>query len=243
MSPAQKPRGVIDLGGAQRSRRRSSEARPTGSPGMRTPPRGRARGRRGGADGGAARVCGGGRRGDQRAGGRRGRVPGGREARRPARSPRRGTCPAGRAPLTSPPRLERELGTTVPLSTTSRFPGRGVPARGRQALGRFSEFSGVRGSAAGSILDGKPWLGRGAAAEIGHMVVEDGRGQVTCGRRGCMEGYAGRGGDGGKARARRWRTASKTDLFKLMKKHNKDRLTSGIWERALDHGQRTSPKS
>jgi glucokinase len=26
----------------------------------------------------------------------------------------------------------------------------------------------------------------------------------------------------------------KTDLFKLMKKHGRDRLTSGIWERALD---------
>ena len=26
----------------------------------------------------------------------------------------------------------------------------------------------------------------------------------------------------------------KTDLFKLMKKHDRDRLTSGIWERALD---------
>jgi glucokinase len=27
----------------------------------------------------------------------------------------------------------------------------------------------------------------------------------------------------------------KTDLFKLMEKHEKPRLTSGIWERALDH--------
>ena len=28
----------------------------------------------------------------------------------------------------------------------------------------------------------------------------------------------------------------KTDLFKLMKKHGRDRLTSGIWERALAKG-------
>ena len=42
--------------------------------------------------------------------------------------------------------------------------------------------------------------------------------------------------------ARRWRprparstrTARKTDLFKIMEKHGRDRLTSGIWERALE---------
>ena len=28
----------------------------------------------------------------------------------------------------------------------------------------------------------------------------------------------------------------KTRLFKLMKEHDRPRLTSGIWERALDHG-------
>jgi glucokinase len=30
----------------------------------------------------------------------------------------------------------------------------------------------------------------------------------------------------------------KTDLFHLMKKHDKPRLTSGIWERALDNGDK-----
>ena len=29
---------------------------------------------------------------------------------------------------------------------------------------------------------------------------------------------------------------AKTDLFKLMEEHGRDRLTSGIWERALKHG-------
>jgi glucokinase len=28
---------------------------------------------------------------------------------------------------------------------------------------------------------------------------------------------------------------AKTDLFKLMEKHDRDRLSSGIWERALEH--------
>jgi len=30
----------------------------------------------------------------------------------------------------------------------------------------------------------------------------------------------------------------KTDLFKLMKEHDRTRLTSGIWARALDHGDK-----
>jgi glucokinase len=34
---------------------------------------------------------------------------------------------------------------------------------------------------------------------------------------------------------RRHEDGEKTDLFKLMEKHGKPRLTSGIWERALDH--------
>src|SRR4029453_11673499 len=33
-----------------------------------------------------------------------------------------------------------------------------------------------------------------------------------------------------------------TDLFKLMEKHGKPRLTSGIWERALDHGDKLATK-
>jgi glucokinase len=34
----------------------------------------------------------------------------------------------------------------------------------------------------------------------------------------------------------------KTDLFKLMKKHDRDRLSSSIWERALDHGDGMTEK-
>jgi len=35
---------------------------------------------------------------------------------------------------------------------------------------------------------------------------------------------------------------TKTDLFKLMRKHDRDRLTSGIWERALDQGDTLTEK-
>jgi glucokinase len=93
------------------------------------------------------------------------------------------------------------------------------------------------GVGGGLILDGKRWLRRGAAGEIGHMVVKiDGR-KCTCGRRGCMEAYAGRGPM--EIRARHLvEKGHKTKLFEIMEERGRDRLTSGIWERALDHGDK-----
>ncbi len=89
------------------------------------------------------------------------------------------------------------------------------------------------GVGGGLILDGKPWLGRGEAGEIGHIVVKKGGARCPCGRRGCLEAYAGR--EAMEERARReHEDGRKTDLFKIMKKHGRDRLTSGIWERALE---------
>ena len=52
------------------------------------------------------------------------------------------------------------------------------------------------GVGGGIVLDGRPWIGRGAAGEIGHVVVKRDGARCTCGRRGCMEAYAGRGVDG-----------------------------------------------
>ena len=50
-----------------------------------------------------------------------------------------------------------------------------------------------------------------------------------------MEAYAGRMAMEIEAR-KRVKKGAKTDLFKIMEEHNRDRLTSGIWERALKHG-------
>jgi glucokinase len=105
----------------------------------------------------------------------------------------------------------------------------GAGKRYRSLLGVFWG-TGVGG---GLILDGKHWLGRGAAGEIGHTVVKLGGRRCQCGRRGCLEAYAGRAAM--EARARRLHDKGrKTDLFKLMRKHGRDRLTSGIWARALE---------
>lgn len=132
--------------------------------------------------------------------------------------------------------LSEALGTEVRIGNDVQ-----VAVEGEYHLGAgrpFDSLLGVwwgTGVGGGIVLDGKPWLGRGAAGEIGHMVVKRGGAKCPCGRRGCMEAYAGRAAMEAEAR-RRHEEGAKTDLFKLMHKHGKDRLTSGIWERALDHG-------
>jgi glucokinase len=84
----------------------------------------------------------------------------------------------------------------------------------------------------GLIIDGKPWLGRGAAGEFGHMVVKREGARCPCGRRGCVEAYAGRAAM--EARARRAaEKGQKTQLFALMEKAGRNRLTSGVWAKAL----------
>jgi glucokinase len=97
------------------------------------------------------------------------------------------------------------------------------------------------GVGGGLVLDGAPWLGRGAAGEIGHVVVKRGGAKCPCGNKGCLEAYAGRAAMEAEAR-RQHSDGVKTDLFKLMHKHERERLTSGIWERALDHGDHLATK-
>jgi glucokinase len=91
------------------------------------------------------------------------------------------------------------------------------------------------GVGGGIVLDGKPWVGRGAAGEIGHVVVKRNGARCTCGRKGCMEAYAGRGAMELRARAKHKR-GTKTDLFHIMRDRGRERLTSGVWARALDRG-------
>jgi glucokinase len=131
--------------------------------------------------------------------------------------------------------LEKDLGATVRIGNDVQ-----VATEAEFHLGAGKDFDSLigvfwgTGVGGGLILDGKPWLGRGAAGEIGHMVIKRGGAKCPCGRRGCMEAYAGRLAMESEAR-RRQEDGEKTDLFKLMEKHNKPRLTSSIWGRAIDH--------
>ncbi len=91
------------------------------------------------------------------------------------------------------------------------------------------------GVGGGIVLNGKSWEGRGAAAELGHVVVKVGGARCTCGRRGCLEAYAGRGSMEIRARHEH-EQGRKTELFKIMEKRGRTRLQSGVWERALEQG-------
>jgi len=91
------------------------------------------------------------------------------------------------------------------------------------------------GVGGGLVLDRRVWRGRGAAGEIGHMTVKpDGR-RCGCGGKGHLESYAGRASMQGKAE-RLVAAGEHTVLFDLMAKHDRDRMTSGIIEKALKHG-------
>jgi glucokinase len=61
--------------------------------------------------------------------------------------------------------------------------------------------------------------------------------RCPCGRRGCLEAYAGRAAMEARAR-KRVEKGRKTDLFHLMKEHGRERLTSSIWAHALERGDK-----
>jgi glucokinase len=121
------------------------------------------------------------------------------------------------------------LGNDVRVATAAEFE-LGAGSRYRSLLGVFWG-TGVGG---GIILNGVPWRGRGAAGEIGHMVVRRKGAKCTCGREGCMEAYSGRRAMELEAQ-RRVKGGEKTILFKIMEKKGRTALTSGVWAEALEH--------
>jgi glucokinase len=138
------------------------------------------------------------------------------------------------------PALEKHLGTRVALGNDVQV---ATDAEFKLGAGRpYDSVLGVfwgTGVGGGLILGGKPWLGRGAAGEIGHIVVKIDGAHCPCGRRGCMEAYAGRSAM--EARARQLvEKGDHTDLFKIMKARERTRLTSGIWARALEKGDKVA---
>lgn len=104
---------------------------------------------------------------------------------------------------------------------------------GRGASSLLCVFWGT-GVGGGVALDGKLWHGRGDAGEIGHMVVKQGGARCMCGRRGCMEAYAGRRAMEAKAK-RLIEKGHHTDLFKIMRERDRQTLSSGVWAHALEH--------
>jgi glucokinase len=102
----------------------------------------------------------------------------------------------------------------------------------------YSSLLGVfwgTGVGGGVVLNGELWHGRASAGEIGHMVVKLDGARCPCGRKGCMEAYAGRGAMEARAR-RELAEGTRTELFRIMEKRGRTRLTSGVFARALEHG-------
>jgi glucokinase len=145
-----------------------------------------------------------------------------------------GNLPNWDAPFPLAETLTRELGVPTRLGNDV-----GVAVEAETVLGAgrgYRTFLGLwwgTGVGGAIMIDGHRWLGRGAAGEIGHTVVKLNGARCPCGRRGCLEAYAGR--KAMELRARRAvKRGAKTSLFKLMKKHGHVRLTSAIWQEALE---------
>jgi glucokinase len=114
-----------------------------------------------------------------------------------------------------------------------------ITAECRLGAGRpFGSVLGVwvgTGVGGGLMLDGRPWEGRGAAGEIGHTIIKRGGARCFCGRKGCLEAYAGR--KAMEARARReHERGRRTRLFRIQKQKGRPVLSSGVWAEALDRG-------
>lgn len=92
------------------------------------------------------------------------------------------------------------------------------------------------GVGGGLILNGTPYEGgQGGAGEFGHLVVRQDGAVCPCGRRGCVEAYAGRRAM--VLAAERARAAgAATVLFDVMEEKGKPRPTSGVFKEALDRG-------
>lgn len=122
-----------------------------------------------------------------------------------------------------------QLGNDVSVATHAEL----LLGAGRGAESLLAVFWGT-GVGGGVAFEGKLWHGRGDAGEIGHTVVKQGGARCPCGRKGCMEAYAGRRAMELKA-LRLQERGHHTTLFEIMRKRGRQTLSSGIWARALEH--------
>ena len=143
------------------------------------------------------------------------------------------------APFPLGPALADELGRPVRIGNDVNV---AVEAERRFGAGRgYDSFLGVfwgTGVGGGIVMDGRHLVGRGSAGEIGHVCSKPGGRRCNCGLDGCVEAYAGRGAL--EERARELAKQRPTILFDLMEKRGRDRLTSGVWLRALQAGDKVA---
>lgn len=142
-------------------------------------------------------------------------------------------------PVELGPLVSKALGNVdVHIENDVRVAMLGEHARGNAAP--YTDVLGVfvgTGVGGGLILGGKLRQGRGAAGEIGHTRVKPGGRICSDGQRGHLEAYAGRG----QLEVRARELVSKghrTELFKIMEKKGRTRLSSGVFAAALEDGDK-----
>lgn len=131
--------------------------------------------------------------------------------------------------------LAEALGMPVEVGNDANVGALGewVAGAGRDSRHMMGVWMGT-GVGGGLILDGRPYTGAyGGAGEFGHMVVHQGGAQCGCGRRGCIEAYAGRASMERFAE-RAHASGFETALFEIRDDEDKRRLTSKVWAKALD---------
>jgi len=134
-------------------------------------------------------------------------------------------------------RLAAALGVPVLVENdaSAGAVGEWVAGAGRGARSLLGVWLGT-GVGGGLVLDGRPFHGAfGGAGELGHMCVRQGGALCGCGRRGCIEAYAGRARMEEAVRAATAK-GRHTVLLDLAAAKGRDRMTSGVWRDALEVG-------
>ena len=113
--------------------------------------------------------------------------------------------------------------------------GEWTAGAGRGARNLLGVWLGT-GVGGGLVLDGRPYRGAfGGAGEFGHLIVHRGGAICGCGRRGCVEAYAGRAALEGAA-VTAVEAGRPTALVEIQERLGKRRMTSAVWATALDEG-------
>ena len=141
------------------------------------------------------------------------------------------------------PKLKAMLGVPVFVENDVN-----VGVIGEHAIGAgrgASDLAGIfvgTGIGGGIIIKGRLYLGaRGAAAEVGHIVVETDGPLCGCGNRGCAEALASRTAMERDVRAA-IRRGEKSIVLRIMKERGKERMTSSIIQKALKEHDRVMEK-
>jgi len=134
-------------------------------------------------------------------------------------------------------RLEQRLGLPVVVENdaTAGVVGEWVAGAGHGSSFLLGVWLGT-GVGGGLVLDGRPFRGAyGGAGEFGHLCIRQGGALCGCGRRGCVEAYAGRAS---MERAVGVSVAGgrRSRLEEIRVAKGKQRLTSGVWAKALAQG-------